>query len=329
MHHAHQQKKINDILCSLELGKWDISEVDALLKDASQIVNMGDRIIFLINHIEGTPFEFESNLPILPKRELRVRLETLDCITFIYTVLSLAGAKSFEDFVWRLMKIRYQNGNPSNIDSNPDTGNIFDYAYEAFCINAVNLGYLKDITGDVMPKEELTTVSVKLERFRRPQLHDGSQMYVAPRYGDRLVSDVFISNEKIDDIQVSNLQSGDFILMTSGPYDKRGRKMPVLIMHLAIAKMENNNIYFYHATRHFSWLPNNNKESKPLYTSIYYDEERKKEQIGVGIAGTYAGEELNTTFNDGLYFGFNQEKKRTLKNYLNYNAVGVKFMRAI
>ena len=49
--------------------------------------------------------------------------------------------------------------------------------------------------------------------------------------------------------------------------------------------------------------------------------------LGVGIAGTFAGVEYNTYYNDILFFGFHQGIKRSLKDYLEINAIGVKFVR--
>ena len=98
---------------------------------------------------------------------------------------------------------------------------------------------------------------------------------------------------------------------------------------LAIAYIENNEIYFYHSTRHFSWKPNANNHTKPSYTGIYYNNDPRKEQIGLALAGVFAGEEHATTIGSMTYFGLDQNIKRTLKDYVSHNFYGVSFFRLI
>src|ERR1044072_5631791 len=50
----------------------------------------------------NTPFECETKLAPLDDNLVRVRFTSFDCITFVYTVVALANAKDFEDFLARL-----------------------------------------------------------------------------------------------------------------------------------------------------------------------------------------------------------------------------------
>src|SRR5215470_14805286 len=85
---SYQILRIKEIEAQLELGpQWTISRVQNLLKTAPDHPNA--RIEFIAHQFIGTPFIFESNLPIPPKGRIRVRLESFDCITFIYTILAL------------------------------------------------------------------------------------------------------------------------------------------------------------------------------------------------------------------------------------------------
>lgn len=322
--------KIGKINCQLELGKWSISKINEMLNfSVKEYPEKKDKIAYIVSRLIGTPFEFESNLPILPRNTLRVRLSTLDCITFVYTVLALANSSNFEEFLSSLITLRYKEDAKGGIDNHPDTGNIFDFAYESFLMNAIEKGFLKDVTFDLIKKEKLIKVSVELARFRRSELKDSEQLYVRPRYGERTVTDYFLAKEDLDSVNPENLQSGDLILMTKGPFNSSGERNPTLITHLAICHMEGKNIYFCQSTRHFSWRPYANSDSPPDYTGIFYDNENKKEQIGIGVAGMFVGPSQNTILNGDTYFGFDQGRKRSLKDYLEFNAIGVKFLRPI
>ena len=317
-------ENINGIECLLELGKYNRNTLNNLIEDVFYKYKYPHhRVNFWIEKFVGTPFEFESNLPILPNGVLRVRLSSFDCVTLIYTVIALANSAYFEEFVKNLYNLRYKDTLKGYINNCPDTGNILDFIYESILINGKEKGYIKDITSDIAGNSKLIEVKVLLERFKRPPLHDNAETFVSPKINP-YAKDIFISKETIDMIDISLLQDGDIILMTKGPYNDKGEKIPVLITHLGIVKIENNQVYFYHATKHFS-LKKDISENN--YTGIYYDDEHKKEQIGVGIAGTFAGIEHNTYYNDILFFGFHQGIKRSLKDYLEINAIGVKFVR--
>lgn len=323
-------EKISGINCLLELGLWDRDKVDKLLQTLRKsYIDINDRVMFLVSNFTGTPFEFESNLPVPPKNVLRVRLSSFDCITFVYTMIALSDAINFDDFVHRLLQLRYKDPVLNNIDSDPDTGNIFDFAYESLCINAQKKNFLRDITHCLLPNENLEKVSVELKRFKRPATLDFVQMHVTPRYGERVVSDIFIPKKYLNEINKDQLKSGDIILITKGQFNDNGEKIPVLITHLAVCCKEDDQIYFYHATKHFNWRSNAARDSETLYTGIFYDDEKKKEQIGVGLAGTFAGTELTTAYNGNTYFGFNQNQKRTIQNYLEINGIGIKVLRPI
>lgn len=267
--------------------------------------------------------------PILPENVLRVRLSSMDCITYVYNMLALATAKNFDEYVFNLYKIRYISNDNQYINNDPDIGNILDFAEESLLLNAISMGLLSDVTQEIASKEDLIEISVNINRFKRNVIHDKNSSYVTPRFGERLITETFIAVDCLNNINKSKVKNGDIILLSEGPTTKAGLTSPVMISHLAIAHIENNEIYFYHATRHFYWRPNANNQTPPSYTGVFLDKERKKEIIGTAHAGIFAGEETKTEFNDLIYFGLNQEIKRPLSDFAGRLFKGVKFMRVL
>lgn len=323
-------ENINGLNCLLELGKWTPTAINLMLSNAKK--NHSDpsiRLHWIMQNFNGTKFEFESMSENPPKGTLRVRLESMDCITYIYNMLALCKASNFNEYVSNLYNLRYLANDRQFLDSNPDTGNILDFAEESLLLNAVNIGILKDITEEVICEEDLINISVNISRFQRYSIYDKNTSYVTPRFGERLITERFIPVDSIDKIDKSKLKNGDIILLSEGAITKKGVTSPVLISHLAITHLENDEIYFYHATRHFYWRPDANSTTPPSYTGVFLDKERKKEIIGTAHAGIFAGEETKTEYNDLIYFGLNQKIMRPLSDFAGRLFKGIKIVRVI
>ena len=100
-------ENIGGFTCLLELGKWTPTSINMMLSKASQYSDPSDRLHWIMQNFIGVRFEFESMAPILPEGVLRVRLESMDCITYIYNMLALCKAKNFNEYVFNLYNIRY------------------------------------------------------------------------------------------------------------------------------------------------------------------------------------------------------------------------------
>lgn len=242
-------------------------------------------------------------------------------------MLALSISSNFNEFVDNLYKIRYLATDDYLIDSDPDTGNILDFAEESLILNATNLGFLTDITEEVAGDTEFQDISVELKRFQRYSFLDKHNTYVTPRFGERVFTSKFISVDMLEKIDAKKIRNGDIILLSEGPITKKNITSPVLISHLAIAHIEDGEIYFYHATRHFYWRPDANSETPPSYTGIFLDKERKKEIIGTAHAGIFAGEDTETEYDGLIYFGLNQKIKRPLRDFAGRLFKGIKILR--
>jgi hypothetical protein len=284
------------VACQLELGpRWSVASLERLLRMAPGR-DAGQRLVHIANEFLYSPFFFESNLPIPQKGIVRVRLEDFDCVTFIYYMLALCQSLSFDDFVRNLVLLRYRNdSNPTNfiVDSDPSEGNIFDFVCESLLINAVQRGWLRNVTMEVAGAVPTTMVEVFLAPIERPGQYDRARRLVTPKFGARLVSQRMIPAAQIQQIDAQKVRPGDIFLMSRGPTQPDGSPASVLIGHLVIAVEESAcGLSFLHATRHFAVRPQARAEGAGSFTGIFYDEDHHYEQLGVSFGRRFADLEI-------------------------------------
>lgn len=89
----------------------DPAEAERILKDAGGETALGARIDRISELLLGRPY-VEGSLGggvELPE-EFRVSLSAFDCVTFIETVLALALARTIDEFIDNIRRIRYEDG---------------------------------------------------------------------------------------------------------------------------------------------------------------------------------------------------------------------------
>lgn len=89
----------------------DAAEVARILKDADAESDIGMRIDRISELFLGRSY-IEGSLgggPGVPE-EFRVSLEAFDCVTYIETVLALASARTIDEFIDTIRRIRYEDG---------------------------------------------------------------------------------------------------------------------------------------------------------------------------------------------------------------------------
>ena len=119
-----------DIDLWLELGDRTVGDVDRMLADAAaRYADPNARLAALTDAARGTPFEYESQLPLLSPGTLRVQLRSFDCTTFVITMVAMTGSRSFEELALNLRRLRYLDG-MQRVDADPTDGNVLDYGYE-------------------------------------------------------------------------------------------------------------------------------------------------------------------------------------------------------
>lgn len=327
-HFNYYLEEIDGIKCQLELGKWSVDSINLLLDSAwgKYAFPSRERLMYITQQFLCTPFCFESNLPILEDGVLRVRLEDFDCITFIYYMLALCNSYNFIEFAHNLYRIRYLSTEKKLICNNPDIGNIFDFPCDSILKNATEMRLLYDITTDLIDSKYLETMSVELKRFKRPKAFDKDELFVTPKFGERTVTDSFITSSHFDKVDFTQLSSGDIVVFSRGPINKDGSKASLLIGHFAFVCKENDNVHFIHVTRNYRRRITS-QENDRYSTGVFYDDDQKCEQLGVCYGGVFAGDEFTLTADIGYYHCFDQNIKRTLSDYFLNNFWGMKIFR--
>ncbi|HVV69167.1 MAG TPA: N-acetylmuramoyl-L-alanine amidase-like domain-containing protein [Patescibacteria group bacterium] len=315
---TYQKVDINGITCKLELGKWTIDSLENDLIIAQWKFKLPfERIKFLAEQLISTPFYFESELPILPKQWLRVRFESFDCVTFLYTVIALSSSISFSDFCQKLCKVRYKFSEDFFLDNDPKSGNIFDFVEESILYNCIKRNYLDDITQHLISQNKLIEIKVKIKPVTRPAAHDSKTLIITPKYLQAYEARWdFIPTSSLSEIDIKYLNSGDIILLSKGEKDSQGQPAISLISHLAIVIKENNELFFIHSSKNYI-VDLNIQKNDPIH-----------QQIGVNYGLKFAGDHYTQKVGNKTYYGYLKEQKQSLITYAENNFKGACFLRA-
>jgi len=94
------------------LGTWTEEKIDGIIKRAYTIDDPGEKIGFISRFFLNTAYKGFTLIGSKDiEEELVVDLSGMDCFTFIDYVEAMRLARSYEDFLKRLKRIRYRNGN--------------------------------------------------------------------------------------------------------------------------------------------------------------------------------------------------------------------------
>ncbi len=133
----------------------DTLRINSLLAEASAVSQPGQRIVTLASSFLGTPYAGGTLEG--PEECLAVNLDSLDCTTFVETVLAIGAAArdhrmSWRDFLGSLENIRYRSGTLTDYSSRLHY--ISDWA-----LDNTHRGNFSEIT-DKMPRTAETTRSL-------------------------------------------------------------------------------------------------------------------------------------------------------------------------
>jgi hypothetical protein len=94
-----------------DLGQWDESGLGRMLGAAAAITPVGERIARVSATFLGVPYK-ESTLvgSTDTPEELVIRLDAVDCFTYVDYVEAMRLSRSFEGFKEQLRDVRYRNG---------------------------------------------------------------------------------------------------------------------------------------------------------------------------------------------------------------------------
>ncbi len=181
----------------------------------------GARLSFIARYFlsQRTPYECDEDLPSLPDYVLRVRLSSFDCASFVYSVVALCGAGTFEDFVHNLRCIRYAPGSLG-----PKT-------YIRFTSNGVRQmsehQLAREVTREIAPDSLL-----RIRHVPALGMLSGRELFKEagdPNIGQP-ASIAYIPSDKVEQID-SELADGDIVLLISA---KPAEEYPDLVAHCGI-----------------------------------------------------------------------------------------------
>lgn len=304
---------------SLELGRHTSEELDRRLRDMAQArLSPSARAHIWASALLGTPFEYESSLPALSSDTLRVRLASFDCITFVYSVIALASAASFDQYLMRLREIRYKTTEVANGAKQLE---LLDFACEALLFNCLDNGILRDVTESIVGENERETYAVSLRPLRRPKKHDPGEQWVYPRYEGRQLNTSVIPVARLASLDLGAIEDGDVVLFSRGLLTAGGQPAPLFVAHAGFAARFGATLGLIHATGNYTTAGHDTG------TRTYLDGQKLCEVLGVSALCEYMGDHSMMKIGDHTYYGYWADKRRSIADYALSNFRGVKVLR--
>lgn len=288
--------------------QWTTQSLDIEIKNISMnLKNKSDRINFWIEKLFFTPFKYESEY-LIPNDCIFINLDTFDCITFAYTIISLSSANSFDEFASTLYKLRYIDG--SIIDNSK---NFIDYACESILKNSIKNKILIDITEQIIPPQFIEKITMNLSPIKRPSEHDKEEKLIEPKYNNFTIKESIINSEYIKNIDIEKINDGDFVIFTHGNTNLKTKQIQnFFICHCGFIKKYENSLSLIHATKNYYLTA----DKEIFFPGVYYICE-------------YLGDDLKITLNNICFYGYDSTIKRTLYEYSKSNFRGIKVFRII
>ncbi len=211
-----------------DLGKWNRAKIDQLLTAAQPLKQPGQRVAFISAAFLGTPYRSHTLIgsETTPEKFV-VRLDHVDCFTFLDYVEALRRSADFDAFIANLRRVRYQQGQVSFLSRNH---------FFSLWGNSP-LAPLRDVTSQVGGADT---------RWVTKNLNwNGTGTPFLPGYPVRKQVIAFIPARAVDSAIVARLQPGDYI----GIYSTH----PGLdVSHTGIVIKKGDTVYLRHASS--KWL---------------------------------------------------------------------------
>ena len=211
----------------IDLGKWNQTKIEQLLDESGHISNPGQKITFISAAFLKTPYLAATLIGSSETTEVFVlRLDGVDCFTFLDYVEALRRSTDFNGFKEALRQTRYYNGQVTFSNRNH---------FFSQWGNSI-FAPLRDVTA------QIGGTDVRWVEKQLNQKGDGT-LYL-PGYPGKKQVVAFIPPEAINELVLARLQSGDYIGIYS-PY-------PGLdVSHTGIVIKKEGKIFLRHASSRF------------------------------------------------------------------------------
>lgn len=304
---------VGEFKCLLEIDdRLPIASLDLAIQNAAN-VGVGDKLLAFAKLFIGLPYGSESLLPRPDLNSFRFRTKSLNCITFVYILLAMAKAKSFEDMLKTLYTIRYHAPDSRGLNSDPAEGNIYDLPTEALMIAACESGMLENVTENIFLPSVIKVGQIDL----RSRYSVSRQSWVNGRFGIDMIPTPLIETKSEDLVDDADWKNGDIVILFKRDGDGRFQ-----FTHAALIDADNSS--FIHCTPHFIWPPLDQGEA----TGVFYTDTPKREMLGVSYGYVPSSPQMFAMLNQKAHFSYDTRYKRTIGNYFADNFDSLVVLRA-
>ncbi|NOT83742.1 MAG: DUF1460 domain-containing protein [Methylococcaceae bacterium] len=211
------------LLFAIELGKWTVSGLETLLQGAQRIEDEGVKIDYISKQFLDTQYKPDTLIGSAEKTEqMAVRLDGVDCMTYLESVEALRRSHSFNDFVANLKAVRYKEGVVAFQNRNHFFLNWRDN----------NTAFIEDVTHKIGDAES-HGVTKQLNEPRHKPLIPGIPVVETLMH--------YIPGYRINNKILNRLKNGDYV----GLYTDR---MGLDVSHVGIVIKKGKQTFFRHAS---------------------------------------------------------------------------------
>lgn len=228
----------------------DVAKIESVLEKAKKVPDLNERIISITREFIGTPY-VGGTLNVPAEEQLYVNTTSLDCLTFVETVTSLAKAAGKEiptvdDFLRNLQSIRYRNGEIAGYPSRL-------HYFSEWAVDNQRRGNLREISGDYEGAEEREKTIDYMTKNRKlyPALKD-KDVYEAIKENERPLKDFhyyMIPGAEVEKAATQCLKSGDIVAIVT---DKAGLD----VSHVGVLEIKDGVPYLIHASSKYKKVVN-------------------------------------------------------------------------
>ncbi len=206
------------------LGKFNREELDKIIKEASCIEDVSERINILSRYFVGIEYgEYtligSENIP----EVFVINLEKVDCFTFLDYVEAMRLSRSFTEFEINLKRVRYKDGVVSFANRN--------HFFTDWLKN--NADFIVEITNKIGGQ------NVAITKKNLNIKENGTLFLPGIPYKEREIS--YIPSESFDEAIFDKLVTGDYVGIYSTLHG-------LDVSHVGIVIKEDNNILIRHAS---------------------------------------------------------------------------------
>lgn len=205
-----------------KLGSWSETSINQLLQQAAPLNDAGTKIDYISQHFLNTRYQAHTLIgDAQTPEQMVIRLDALDCMTFIENIEALRRAQGFADYQAQLQQVRYHQG----VVAFKQRKHFF-----ADWLTA-NSQWLTDVT-DAVGGPATLRISKQLNQGEHTLWIEGLPVITKEIH--------YIPTTKLDDSLLERIQTGDYI----GNYSPEAG---LDVNHVGIAIRKEKRLYLRHA----------------------------------------------------------------------------------